>query len=136
MDTRSYNTSRLFANNFRSSLSCGYCPECDCGEYNVDDTWYVEYQDYDDIKSNQASCTKCTCKMDSYYGNPLKNYTYADCEYGDSYDIGSDTCDSINGLASISSTNYYCHRDYPSASNGILIFSLIFLFFSTLCFII
>ena len=124
MDTGSYDTSRLFPSD--EGPNCGYsCPRCDCGEYNYNDTWYVEYRDYYDFQYDEASCMKCTCKQDSWYGNPLNNYTYVDCDSSDSYDIGTATCDPVTGIdyTSIPGTTndnvYYCHNQY-NTRNGML----------------
>ena len=100
MNTGSYDTNRLFTTD--AGPSCYSCPKCDCGEYELDDTWYVEFQDYYDLRNDQATCMQCTCMKD--YNDNL----YADCDYNyDSYDIGDKTCNVNTGTGD--DDEYSCH---------------------------
>ena len=103
MNTGSYDTSRLFAT--ESGPDCSTCPKCDCGEYKLNDTWYVEFQYYGTIPSGEAHCAKCTCR------NWDNDTVYADCEWPlAAYDVGDKTCDVNTGTAD--DENWYsCHSD-------------------------
>ena len=104
MDTGSYDTDRLFATD--SGPTCYSCPKCDCGSYELNDTWYVEYQDYYDLRDDEAHCVKCTCNKD-YYDN-----LYADCDYVDEYAVGEATCNVSTGIKYGNDDNapYSCHN--------------------------
>ena len=121
MNTESYDTSRLFEDQYHPNCEVA-CPRCDCGGYNFNDTWWTEYQDYDNLQSNQAQCMKCQCKLDEF-----SNITYADCDrnYDADYDIGTATCDPVSGIiygpgTTAGSVPYYCHNQY-SETNGMFI---------------
>ena len=60
--------------------------------------------------------------MDDYYGNPLNDYTWADCDPVDTYDVGSEICDPVDGIdygtpfTTDANNVYYCHNEY--STNG------------------
>ena len=112
MDTQSYDTSRLFTTD--SGPYCdGSCPFCDCGSYNWNDIWYVEYQDYFDLEDGSKHCAQCVCKKDSE-GN-----LYADCDdaWPWSYQNGESTCDEENGP-----DLHQCHHGYTSSGDFFFFF--------------
>ena len=94
MTTQSYDVDRLFTTS--TGPSCGYnCPMCQCPDGKVEnDTWYHEWEDFDD---NYEQCNLCTCKKD-YMGN-----LYADCDPFSSYTVGEGECPP--------SETYTCHSD-------------------------
>ena len=69
------------------------------------DTWYHEWQDISDVYNNEARCSLCTCKKDSY------DNLYADCGYETSYTIGSESCPLT------ASETHQCHRETSITSD-------------------
>ena len=88
IDTGLYDSSRIYTTDYGPSCSArGRDVKCDCGSYTLGDTWYMEYQDDDDIIYNNAQCLQCECKDDGYGG------TYSDCDSSiANYRKGSQTC--------------------------------------------
>ena len=91
---------------------CGYsCPLCDCGSYELNDTWYVEYGADD----GEAMCKQCICTKDEY------NNSYANCDYGVSYAVDDATCDANTGVVYNGDVTQ-CHNEYSLSGLVLILF--------------
>ena len=115
MDTQSFDASRLTQQYSDSDCRGDMCPTCDCDGRNVNDTWFVEYQNYWFRWQNFAICAKCECLADYYSGE-----SYAYCEdYSNYYAVGSQSCPAQDKV-------YSCHRDWHNSSGITLLYSFVF----------
>eukprot|EP01084_Bolivina_argentea_P005790 10932_1 len=79
--------------------NCYDCPKCDCGIHAVDDKWWVEYEDEDELPGVTV-CLQCQC----YATGDTTNPSYASCGMEDvSYAKGTGDCPPTN--------TFKCHSE-------------------------